>query len=314
MACFYPMRAWQLDNGEIVFAERGKVRRELTLPCGQCIGCRLEQSRQWAIRCVHESQLYEHSVFVTLTYDDDHVPHDFSLDYADFQLFMRRLRRVKPGVRFYMCGEYGEDFGRPHFHAALFNCFFDDREVYRKLPSGSVLYTSKQLSELWPKGFVSVGDLTFESAAYIARYVMKKVTGAAAEKHYEAVDGYTGEVYQRKPEFTQMSRKPGIGSLWFKKFASDVYPRDFVVIRGVKMRPPRYYDKLLESCGAQFPDADDVAGPYCLLGEVDYRSDLVDDARVAEYSKIASDCTGERLAVREEVTKARLNLKKRGLQ
>lgn len=300
MACFSPLLAWQTESGEIVFAERGNIRRELNLPCGQCIGCRLERSRQWAVRCVHESQMWPHSVFITLTYDDDHVPHDFGLNYKDYQLFMRRLRKYmrkeKLGrPRFYMCGEYGEQYGRPHFHAALFNVFFPDREVYRVLESGSTLYTSKTLQSLWPFGFSSIGDVTFESAAYIARYVMKKVTGSRAESHYEAVDGATGEIYQRKPEFTRMSLKPGIGQKWFEKYLKDMYPRDYVVMRGQKMKIPKYYDRLLKERGETF------------------ETDAMFDARIIKFRKNLEDCTVERLAVRETVAKARSNLLKRKL-
>lgn len=294
MACFSPLLAWQLESGDIVFAERGRVKRELKLPCGQCIGCRLERSRQWAIRCVHESQLYDNNVFVTLTYNDDNVPLDNSLNYRHFQLFMKRLRKLKRGVRFYMCGEYGENYGRPHFHACLFNCFFDDRVVFRRLSSGSVLYTSAVLESLWPYGFSSIGDVTFESAAYVARYVMKKVTGEAAAKHYECVDSETGEIFQREPEFNHMSLKPGIGAKWYKKFRGDVYPRDKVIVRGLEMRPPKYYDKLLEA-------------------EPNIDSDLIEFLRYERYKEFAGERTEKRLAVREAVTKARLKFKKRTL-
>lgn len=292
MACFSPLLAWQLDGGEIVFCERGKIKRELNLPCGQCIGCRLDRSRQWAVRCVHESQLHGSNVFVTLTYSDDFLPTDLSLHYRDFQLFMKRLRKVKPGVRFYMCGEYGELGSRPHFHACLFNCFFDDRVLFSHLSSGSDIYTSAELEKLWPFGFCSVGDVTFESAAYVARYVMKKVTGPRADAHYERVDYATGEIKQASPEFNRMSLKPGIGGDWFRKFRSDVYERDYVVVNGVKMKPPKYYDKLLQAAS-------------------DFSSDYIEFLRSEKARKLAPDNTPERLVVRETVARARLALLKR---
>lgn len=295
VSCFHPLTAWQLEDGSIVFAERGSIRRELTLPCGQCIGCRLERSRQWAIRCVHESQLYMFNSFITLTYDDSHLPLNSSLNYPDFQLFMRRLRRIKAGVRFYMCGEYGSDFGRPHFHACLFNCHFDDRKFFRRLPSGSNIYISSQLSALWPFGFSSIGDVTFESAAYVARYICKKVTGPSAAAHYSRLDTDTGELISLTPEFTHMSLKPGIGSGWFARFRPDVYglDHDYVVIRGMKMRPPRYYDNLLKSAS-------------------DFESDYIEHLRFQQASKSdPRERSADRLAVREAVTKARLAFKKR---
>ena len=131
MACYKPLRAWQCANGDVVFAELGRfdITRQLDLPCGQCVGCRLERSRQWAMRCLHEAKMHDRNCFVTLTYNNDNVPADRSLNYRDFQLFMKRLRFHFRGVpiRFYMCGEYGEDFGRPHFHACLFGLDFPDK-------------------------------------------------------------------------------------------------------------------------------------------------------------------------------------------
>lgn len=293
MACFHPISAWQLEDGTVVFVERSSVARSLTLPCGQCVGCRLERSRQWAVRCVHESQMHDFSVFVTLTYDNDHL-RSSSLIYRDFQLFMKRLRKAKGPVRFYMCGEYGEGGSRPHFHACLFGVFFEDREVLKVLPSGSTLYTSEELKRLWPFGFSSIGDVTFESAAYVARYVMKKVTGSGAADHYLSVSAATGEVVERVPEFNRMSLKPGIGAKWFEKYAREVYPRDFVVLNGVKMKPPKYYDKVLEKTD---------------LGKAaDVEFGRLQRMATAEY-----DNSPERLKVREVVTKSRLSFKKRSI-
>lgn len=299
MACFKPLSAFQLDNGDIVFVERGSIARALFLPCGQCIGCRLERSREWAVRNVHESQMHEHSVFVTLTYDDAHL-NSPSLIYRDFQLFMKRLRKAKGNVRFYMSGEYGEGGDRPHFHALLFGCFFEDREAFRTLSSGSMLYTSVELSRLWPNGFCSIGDVTFESAAYVARYVMKKVTGRNADTHYERVDLLTGEIIKLVPEFSHMSLKPGIGSTWFQKYMSEVFPRDYVVMNGVKMKPPAYYHDLLKRELASF-------GDRALGADMD-----IEFSRLTRGLELAHDNTDERLAVREHVTHSRLAFKKRG--
>lgn len=294
MACFSPLLAWQLDGGEIVFVERGKIKRELQLPCGQCVGCRLERSRQWAIRCMHESQMHEHSIFVTLTYNDEEVPDDYSLNHRHFQLFCKRLRKVNGPFRFYMCGEYGDEFARPHYHACLFGCWFDDRKFFRTGESGSHLYTSEKLSRLWPYGFSSIGDVTFESAAYVARYVLKKITGQAASKHYECVNGETGEIFSRVPEYTRMSLKPGIGYTWYQKYKKEVYPLDRVVVRGMEMKPPKYYDNLLKL-------------------DSNFLSDDVEYARYVKAMRVATENTPERLAVRETVTKSRLTFKKRSL-
>lgn len=302
MACFRPVAAWrpvdpvtgQPTGEKLVWRERPHTR-EIQIPCGQCIGCRLERSRQWAVRCMHESQMHEHNAFITLTYSDEYAPRNMSLDYRDFQLFMKRLRKRFGSVRFYMCGEYGEQFSRPHFHACLFGIFFEDRQLFKRLPSGSRIYTSKTLEELWPYGFSSIGDVTFESAAYVARYIMKKVTGQRAEEHYQYLDMSTGELSQRTPEFTRMSLKPGIGAEWIKRYRADVYTTDGVIVRGVKCKPPRYYDSFLES-------VDPFAREY------------LEFLRYERSKACADDSTEDRLAVREQVAKARLAFKKRTLE
>lgn len=247
MTCFHPLSAYKTDGGEIVFNHNHRnIRESLKLPCGQCVGCRLERSRQWAIRCVHEAQLHKNNCFITLTFRDADLPENHSLNVRDFQLFMKRLRkRFGSKIRFYHCGEYGSQFGRPHYHACLFNFDFSDKVLW-KSREGINLYTSAALEELWPYGFSTIGDVTFESAAYVARYIMKKVNGDAAQEHYEYIHPSTGEIIQRKPEYTTMSRRPGIGSGWFDAYHSDVYPHDRVIIRGRSMRPPKFYDNKFE--------------------------------------------------------------------
>ena len=249
MPCYHPMPAVRMLDGSVKFVSRNKkdVDGSLELPCGQCIGCRLERSRQWAMRCLHESSLYDRNAFVTLTYEDSHVPPGGSLHYPDFQKFMKRLRKhIKMPVRFYMGGEYGESGTiRPHYHVCLFGYDFPDKVYFRKSSSGEKLYTSEFLESVWPYGLSSIGDVTFQSAAYIARYCVQKVTGDLAESHYRVITD-DGEIIDRSPEFNHMSLKPGIGSRWLAKYQTDVFPRDYVVINGVKVKPPKYYDTLFE--------------------------------------------------------------------
>lgn len=223
----------------------------LPLPCGNCIGCRLDRSRVWAARCVHEAKLYDDNSFVTLTYDEEnlreHCPRG-SLNRKNMQDFMKRLRKRYSDrvVRTFYAGEYGDKYGRPHFHAALFNLDFSDK-VYWKSVNEHDYFLSDELRDIWSHGNVVVGELTWESAAYIARYVTKKVNGKDQFKHYRRYDPVKEEWYSLKPEFSQASLRPGIGKGWFDQFAmSDVYSFDELVINGSKMRPPRYYDKLLE--------------------------------------------------------------------
>lgn len=231
MACYKP---WTHHQG-------GATRQ---LSCGQCIGCRLEKSRQWAVRCVHEAQLYQDNCYITLTYDDHNIPADNSLEHRDFQLFMKRLRKKfsDKTIRYYMAGEYGEKNQRPHFHAALFNHDFNDKIHLKQNAQGNILYTSPTLEKIWTKGFSSIGALTFESAAYIARYIMKKITGEQKQKHYEITQEKTGKIINKKQEYNNMSRRPGIGQNWLKKYKKDVYPDGTLIINAQKARPPRYYD------------------------------------------------------------------------
>lgn len=238
MTCYSPIRAYRDSSGRLFFHAKPGTNA-FKVPCGQCVGCRLERSRQWAARCMHEASLHAENCFVTLTYRPECCP--VSLAYEDFQLFLKRLRKaIEPRrVRFYMCGEYGETGGRPHYHALLFGWRPSDLVLFKK-----GLYRSRLLEVLWPHGFVAVGNVTFESAAYTARYVMKKITGQAADTHYRHVDEDTGEVVQRVPEFCHMSLKPGIGAGWLGKYLSDVYPNGTMVVRGHETSPARYYDKI----------------------------------------------------------------------
>lgn len=260
MRCFYPLRAYRLADGSVKVCASREVLNgiPLQLPCGRCRGCRLERSRQWAVRCMHEASLHDANSFVTLTYADKHLPAYGSLDGpvpgvkpGAFALFMKRLRKEFRGeeVRYYHCGEYGERFKRPHYHAVLFGVDFRQDRVESGTRDGQTVWCSRTLEELWPFGRSEIGSMTFESAAYVARYVMKKVTGAAASDHYVSVDEDTGEVWSREPEYATMSRRPGIGSAWLERFSSDVYStgKRGVVVRGRLAKPPRFYDvKLAE--------------------------------------------------------------------
>lgn len=244
MPCYKPLKGWYsktrnpTGKRSIVFKRsEAHYDRPIQIPCGQCVGCRLERSRQWAIRCVHESSLYEQNCFITLTYNDENLNDKSTLVKADFQKFMKRLRKkFGDNIRFFHCGEYGEKNQRPHYHACIFNFDFPDKELW-SIRNNVRLYRSQILQELWPFGFSTIGDVTFESAAYVARYIMKKINGDKAKEHYQG----------KLPEYTTMSRRPGIGKEWLNKFSSDVYPHDKVVLRNdVICKPPKYYDNQFE--------------------------------------------------------------------
>lgn len=217
------------------------------LPCKQCSGCRRRKSAEWATRCMHEASLHKNNCFITLTYSDLHMPFDGSISKRPCQLFLKKLRKkYGSNIRTYYCGEYGDKFGRPHYHFILFNHDFSDKKFWKKSKSGIPCFRSASLEELWPFGNSEIGTVTFESCAYVARYVMKKINGKNADHHYQRVDP-DGRTYKILPEFCQMSLKPGIAKNWFTKFYKDVYPHDYVVLSGGrKMQPPSYYDGLYE--------------------------------------------------------------------
>lgn len=250
MTCYRPIVGWRSRTGRdagtgkwpIVFNPReGYDDMEVVVPCGKCVGCKMDRAKQWAIRCVHEASLYEHNCFITLTYDKKKSTNEqqHNLIKRDFVLFMKRLRKEneKYGIqiRFFHCGEYGRRFTRPHHHACLFGVDFPDREFWDRR-TGIDIYTSRTLEKLWPYGYHTVGAVTVESAAYCARYVIKKINGEESEKHYNG----------REPEYITMSRRPGIGREWYNKYKSDVYNYDLLITNKYTMRPPRYYDKLYE--------------------------------------------------------------------
>ena len=200
---------------------------------------------------------------------------------------MKRLRkRYGDGIRFYHCGEYGEKYRRPHYHAIIFNFDSPDKKFW-KMHNGNLLFRSKALEELWPFGYATIGAVTFQSSAYVARYIMKKINGDAAAEHYTVTDPVTGELTKLHPEYTTMSRRPGIGRTFFEKFGSDIYPHDFVVANGRKLLPPKYYDRLFE---VDDPDA----------------FQKIKSNRVKKAKKNLDNNTPERLYVRKVVQEARL--------
>jgi len=290
MPCYHPLSGWrQRNSNQITFSlKNAYIDKPIQVPCGQCVGCRLERSRQWAIRCVHEASLHEKNCFVTLTYDDDNLPTDKSLHLEHFQKFMKRLRKkFGQNIRFYHCGEYGEKTQRPHYHVLLFNLDFYDKELWKTTFNNDKLYNSEQLSKLWKYGYSVIGDVTFQSAAYVARYIMKKVNGKNKEQHYERINEETGEVYQLKPEYTTMSRRPGIAHDHFIKHYKAIYANDHVIMNNIKIKPPKYYDNQFE-----------IINPKGL--------ERVKKKRIKNAKKHLTNNSNERLIVREHCVKLKI--------
>lgn len=287
----------------------GHQYEKIKVHCGTCEGCRIDRSRQWAVRCWHQAQLHESNVFLTLTFRNacqianltgrgryQKLPENKLVDPTDslylfhFQDFMKRLRKrfygnSKSTVKYFHCGEYGEKFGRPHHHACLFNFDFPDKELKRKTDSGCYVYTSKILSELWPHGIHEIGDVTYQSSAYVARYILKKMGGWRAKDYYQ----------EKKPEYVTMSRNPGIATEWFEQFHKDVYPSDCISLEnGAKCLPPKFYDYQLEKRDPE------------LLATLKKR-------RVEKAQKDPNN-TPERLAARREIVQRRLSRLTRGYE
>lgn len=266
----------------------------VSVACGRCIGCKLEYSRSWAVRIMHETQFHEANTFLTLTLNDDHLPLSGSLELEVMQKFFKRYRRrIEPHrISMFYSGEYGEEGGRPHYHAIVFGHDFSDKTHWKKTDHG-YLWKSAELEALWGQGYCSIGSVTFESAAYVARYTVKKITGDPADKHYERIDD-DGVVTQLLPEFAHMSRRPSIGQRWYESFKGDCYPSDTVVMRGHEQKVPRYYDKLY---GREQPRA---------LQKIKWSRTAKASTRRARH-----ESSPERLAVRETVKKAQIRSLKR---
>jgi hypothetical protein len=307
MPCFHPRTVWKSLDGGIQFHNPySDVNHSFQISCKQCTGCRQDNQHQWAIRCIHESSLWLNNIFVTLTYDNENVPNikndqgeiiSNTLVKKDFQDFMKRLRKHKKAtkhnpIRFFHCGEYGEkNTKRPHYHAILYNCNFSDREPVQ---GEKGLTTSKTLEKIWGKGIVSIGDVNFTTASYVAGYVQKKINGKQKDQHYQIVDKQTGEYLgQQQQEYATMSRRPGIAGHWFTKHYKDLYPSDNLHINGKKMRPTEYYDKLFKK---KYPRI----------------MEKIKKNRIEDMQQTAHLRTPEALKQAEKTHKARMSIYKRG--
>lgn len=257
MGCDFPLKAYL--TGQKTSAGKSLLtfnpihavnsRSPMEIPCNNCVGCKLERSRQWAVRMMHESKFYDDNCFLTLTYSNENIPLNYSLDLRHLQLFFKKLRRsLDHKIRFYACGEYGDLFWRPHYHAIVFNHDFADKKPW-EIINGKQHYISETLTKIWGHGHATTSDVTYESAAYCARYCQKKLktNDDYGASRYFRVSPVDGVCYSVKPEFSVMSRRPGIGSAYAERFKSDFYPSGFVVVNGVKQAPPRFYlSKLTE--------------------------------------------------------------------
>lgn len=260
MACYNPRPVFLVKNvstgrNRIVFPSRKVVKpsdaivdwseedvSDMALPCTYCAGCKLEYARQWSLKCMHEASFHNNNCFITLTYSDQHLPNYGSLDKSHFSKFIKalreRLRRAAlPNIKFFHCGEYGDKLGRPHYHALIFGYDFPDK-VFRSSRRGNDYYESPMLDEIWGKGKCIIGNVTLQSAGYVARYALKKRYGYSAKNYYG----------NKVPEYAYGSN--GIGRRWIEQHWREVYAYDRIVMLNTKNKPvihkpPRYYDDYL---------------------------------------------------------------------
>lgn len=241
----------------------------MLIPCGQCIGCRIRQREDWTTRIELEARNYpkDQVWFITLTYDDEHVPGMITktgelvrpaqyvwkpgektpesvqiLMYTDIQKFLKRLRKAYRGkLRYFVAGEYGEQTARPHYHMILYGWQpFDLKDLYKTRKNG--YYTSDWLSKIWKKGNIQIAQAVPETYRYVAGYVTKKM--------YE-IDGKKANVYydlgQPKP-FACMSLKPGLGDEYYKKHKKEIWQQGYIqCTNGKHAQIPRYYEKQMEA-------------------------------------------------------------------
>ena len=232
----------------------------IMMPCGVCMECRLKYSREWAVRCMLEAQYHDSNYFLTLTYDNDHLDtvrryycdengeayESLSLNPKDLQDFVKRLRRNLDyhngdKIRHYSCGEYGSQTHRPHYHLIVFGLQLDDLVELKRSSLGFPYYTSEKIRKLWPYGNHLICNMTFETAAYVARYCTKKLNG-------DFEDFY--KIFNIEPEFSHMSKRPGIARQYFEEHKDEIYQYDELFLRmdkgGSRNKPPGYFDHLYD--------------------------------------------------------------------
>lgn len=300
MSCYHPIKRYITADGGTFEKPHGHSGAHTKHPCRKCTGCRLDHRTEWSLRMMHEASMHEDCQFVTLTYDDDHLPEDQSLDQTHMQKFFRRLRKEfsPKKIRFVYSGEYGGQTSRPHYHAIIFGLELDDLKKIDKNERGEPLYQSEKLEQIWGNGYCIVGAVTHQSCGYVASYMLKDIEGNYnKDEPYEIIDLETGEVRERRRPFARYSNRPGIGRSWFDEYHADCFPSDFITSKGKKYSVPGYYFRLLEE---RDPET---------YAEVKERREA---AIYTDENK--ANTTKERLKSREICRKAKLSLRKRGTQ
>ena len=263
------------DQQNKIFYEQDQTYEWVKVPCKQCAGCQETYSKQWAMRCMAEAKEHKYNYFLTLTYDDNHIPREDTvkspidgkeyylenpesgqLKPEDMEQFIKNIRQTwkreydHTGIRFYMCGEYGGKTERPHYHIILFNfpIPLEELKIYKTTQHNDILWNCEKIEKIWGKGYVVIAEVNWDTCAYVARYVQKKWGNRwNAQSYYER--GLT-------PEYVRMSRMPGIGLKYYEKNLYDIYINDEIITKAHKgktaaIRPPAYYDRKF---GEDYPE------------------------------------------------------------
>lgn len=336
MSCYHPRKMYKTKNDQYVFDKpTGHSGQHIKIPCKLCVGCRLDYTATWATRMMHESSFYPENWFGTMTYNDENIPEDGGVNLRDVQLLHKKLRRqLEPDkMRFVVSSEYGSQTLRPHYHGAYFNARiaekFGDLEMHSKSKDGSPLYVSEKFSNIWGNGFTLIGQLTRQSAAYVASYMLKDLDGDYVGANYSCFNPKTGEVsrptnptnlkpnqveqykekrfqeenriYLPKP-FITMSRKPGIGKDWYKKYMqTDVLNKGIDQLhlhdsKGNRLNVPSYYFEQLKIDDLELYEAiKDLKADYAMS------------------KKFMEDNTKQRLETKEKVKMAQIKQGQRGI-
>jgi len=313
MPCYTPLKGYQdITTGGLVFSQENAPCK-MEVACGQCLGCRVDHRLMWSIRIVHEASMHVDNFgnsWATLTYRDRsacnpeqtkngyHIDRQGQLHPQHVSDFIRALRKGNQDhkIRYFYCGEYGDENQRPHYHICLFNHSFNDQYLWKD-DEGVYTYTSRELEKYWPWGFSTVGELNMQTASYTAGYCFKKITGERANDHYLRCDEH-GEAYWLLPEYIRMSTgrgKPsGLGASFYAKYKSDIFPSDISPVpgHGQSQLVPRYYQNILAE-----------QNPVMLEGIKKLRQEFI--------TKHAADFTPERLRDKYICARAKEAYKKR---
>ncbi len=307
MPCYTPLKGYKdLTTGGLVFDKKNTAQK-MEVACGQCLGCRVDHRLMWSIRIIHEACMHnDHygNSWATLTYRDPsacnkeqykngkHIDKQGQLNPCHVSAFIRSLRKGNQDhkIRYFYCGEYGDDNQRPHYHICLFNHSFSDQYLWED-NEGLYTYTSEELQKHWPWGFTTVAELNLRTAAYTAGYALKKITGKRAEDHYLRCDEY-GVAYWLLPEYIRMSTgrgKPsGIGAGFYEKFKKDIFPADKSPVpgHGERQLVPRYYQNILaEENPAQLEQIKELRQEFIAAHRADFTPERLRDKYICARAK-----------------------------